>query len=459
MSVTYDQTSANGHALAYAMGRPTTACAGSICTYYSYDKMGRIQDLWQMAGSGGVHYDYNAAGLATHYTNGVGVGFDQAFNAAGQVTKLTSSLNDAAHPAVLANNLGYGPTGALTSIQYGVQGDAGNGLVETRSYNSLLQPSSYAVTNPTNSSNVLGQTFSFASNGNLLAYQANGNQSFSRVYSYDHLNRLTGMTGDCNLNWTYDAWGNRLNQSVTSGPCTGGGGNGSVNTRNQLGGFSYDVAGNMTAVPNGTSNVSVTYDAENRVVWVGPANTSGSVHYTYDAAGQRVKKETVGGGTTNYVFDATGHVVAETDANGGWNAGYVYLNGKLEAVYRDGTTYFVHGDHLGSTRLWTGVNRSVQRNLDYQPFGEALNRGQSNDFQFTGQEHDSESNTEHFLYREYSSNIGRWTNPIRQDWRLSILEILRHGIATPTCSTIQCRSGMKKGWIVSTTKAAGITGL
>lgn len=108
------------------------------------------------------------------------------------------------------------------------------------------------------------------------------------------------------------------------------------------------------AVPNGASNVGVTYDAENRVIWVGPPNTSGSISTGTMPPGSAVQKTTVGGNATRYVFDAGGEVVAETDANGNWQVGYVYLNGQLEATYKDGTTYFVHG----SSRLHAFVDRT-----------------------------------------------------------------------------------------------------
>jgi YD repeat-containing protein len=56
----------------------------------------------------------------------------------------------------------------------------------------------------------------------------------------------------------------------------------SATTQNQVSGYGYDQAGNLTSIP-GTGE-TFSYDAENRI-----ASTAG-VSYTYDGDGQRVAK-------------------------------------------------------------------------------------------------------------------------------------------------------------------------
>jgi len=106
-----------------------------------------------------------------------------------------------------------------------------------------------------------------ADNGNLASLVATGTagtQSFSRVYGYDSLNRLLSMSapGDpcTGLSWTYDAWGNRTDQTPTGGNCYPF--HAAADTNNRLVGYSYDAAGNMTW--DGTH--TYTYDAENRII-------------------------------------------------------------------------------------------------------------------------------------------------------------------------------------------------
>ncbi|HVB57031.1 MAG TPA: RHS repeat-associated core domain-containing protein [Candidatus Acidoferrales bacterium] len=169
---------------------------------------------------------------------------------------------------------------------------------------------------------------------------------------------------------------------------------------------SFDAAGNMTH----DASHSYTYDAENRITQVDGGSTAS---YIYDAEGRRVQK-TAAGVTTNYVYDLAGHVMAEYGCNTCWNVGYIYLNDALKGIYTNNTTYFVHPDHLGSTRLLTGYpTPSIVECDDYYPFGELTSCGGSSisTHEFTGKERDSESNLDNFGARYNSSQMGRFMSP------------------------------------------------
>ncbi|MFY9531633.1 MAG: RHS repeat-associated core domain-containing protein [Candidatus Acidiferrales bacterium] len=116
----------------------------------------------------------------------------------------------------------------------------------------------------------------------------------------------------------------------------------------------------------------------------------------------------------DYVYELGGHVVLDALPNGFWTTGYVYLNGQLVAQYsgaNTGTTYFVHRDHLGSTRLLTGMNQSVYDSLDYLPFGEQVAGGTGSSHKFTGYERDSETGVDYAMARHMSSSLGRFMSP------------------------------------------------
>jgi RHS repeat-associated protein len=82
------------------------------------------------------------------------------------------------------------------------------------------------------------------------------------------------------------------------------------------------------------------------------------------------------------------------------------------AEYKNSTTYFVHQDHLGSTRLVTGLNLAVVQNLDYFPHGEPNSTDSGITTQeFTGDESDAESGLDHTQFRQYSSPMARWMTP------------------------------------------------
>jgi RHS repeat-associated protein len=264
--------------------------------------------------------------------------------------------------------------------------------------------------------NVLDLEFNWnggsSDNGTLAGWAASGALSFSRTYSYDSLNRLYSMSspgdpsGCTGLQWTYDAWGNRTDQSVTSGTC--GTFHATVLTSNRLGSpYQYDAAGNMTY--DGTH--SYTYDAENRLIQVDGGSTGS---YVYDGSGVRASKTTAAG-SIDFVHDTAGNVMAEWTPTGNmtgfWSAGYIYLGRQLLAEYLNSTTYFIHPDHLGSTRALTTVTQSVSGAVDYGPFGEQFYGGVGITHKFTGLEQDAESGQNHTWFRQYSPAMGRWPSP------------------------------------------------
>jgi RHS repeat-associated protein len=389
-----------------------TSCCATAAEIFSYDPVGRVllnTQYTQNMGYLPVNYTYDLAGDLTSATNGKGVTISYGYDSAQRPNSVTSNLIDSQHPATLFTvdpSVGYFPAGALRKGTYG------NGLTETNVFNNRLQPCLLDV----NSSNITLQTCNDSTpsgnlldlwmgygttnnNGNVLNWNATGQQSFVRTYTYDSLNRLltqssTGSGGS--FSWTVDPWGNRTAQTLTGG--TGYAWSSQVNTNNQLmgGPYTYDLAGNLLTDGNHT----YTYDAENRISTVDGATT-----YLYNAEGRRVEK--VSGAWSDFIHDLSGNIVAEVDANG-WATGYVYLGESLLAEYRDSTTYFVSQDHLGSTRLMTGVNQSVYDTMDYQPYGEQIAGDTGTTHKFTGKERDAETGDDYFGARYYGSTIGRF---------------------------------------------------
>ena len=92
-------------------------------------------------------------------------------------------------------------------------------------------------------------------------------------------------------------------------------------------------------------------------------------------------------------------------------ANYIYFNGSLLAEYKNATTYFVHKDHLGSTRLLTATDKSIFGSMDFYPFGEQASGGSGTTHKFTGKERDSESGLDNFGIRYDSSSFGRFMTP------------------------------------------------
>ena len=409
----------------YAGGTSGKATA----TTYSYDAMGRVIREWQqtpsVAAAGSFTYNsYDLAGNLSSATDTTGTTISYTHDAASRLASVTSSWIDAQHPATLWSvdpTQGYYPHGALKKATFG------NGLTESAVIEPRLQICrlnlSTAGGAPTDCNSALPsdtiQSYQYAfgvwgstNSGNITAYAASGKQSFNRSYSYDKLNRLQSMTDSASgqpckgLSWTIDAWGNMTQQTPTNGTCLSL--NVAVGTNNRFQtGYTYDAAGNLT----NDGQHSYTYDAENRIVGVDGGSTAS---YIYNENGKRVRKNK-GSGWTEYFYGPNGAVQTEL-VNGAWGTRYVYGGSGLLAEYTNGTTEFVHSDHLGSTRLVTGLSKQILDCLDYLPFGQQINSspcfaGAATSYKFTGKERDSESGLDNFEARYDASSLGRFMTP------------------------------------------------
>jgi RHS repeat-associated protein len=307
--------------------------------------------------------------------------------------------------------------------------------------------------------NVTGFTDSVMGNWSLAAVP---NSSGGTSNGYDTLNRLvtmhnTATTSTSNqyagqyLCWSYDAFGNRTQQSQQSTPCPTSGASSSYsvlsyNSLNQLSGvtppggssaspspLSYDPAGNVVS-DNGSGNTYL-YDGEGRVCAVASSGPTGGALYTayvYDADGTRVAKGTIQRwGTcdpltngfqpmTDYILGPGGQQLTEMamDENGqmAWKHTNVWADGKLLATYdRDGLHYHLT-DWLGTRRVQTDSGGAIEDACASLPYGDALTcigPTFTTEHHFTGKERDTESGNDYFDARYYSSSMGRFISP---DW-------------------------------------------
>jgi RHS repeat-associated protein len=289
---------------------------------------------------------------------------------------------------------------------------------------------------------------SYQPNGNVQAFSDSTNGNWSSI-TYDNLNRMTSATQTIPgqaaqyFCWSYDSFGNRRTQLAATSQCNGSTPPSTVNynSQNQVtflqniapNGFTYDAAGNVTA--DGTNQYL--YDAEGRVCAVGNTPMGGGMfmtQYIYDAEGQRVAKGTITSWSCNtnsngfvqtnsYVLGSSGEQVSELDGNGSWIHTNVFAAGQLIATYRNdapagqaeltGLHYHL-ADWLGTNRVqltYAGQSEETCRSL---AFGDGLNCtgvADSTEQHFTGKERDTESGLDHFQFRSYSSNMGRWMSP------------------------------------------------
>jgi RHS repeat-associated protein len=258
-------------------------------------------------------------------------------------------------------------------------------------------------------------------NGNVWGITNYKDNTRNQSFTYDLLNRLTSAQNagaDCTkkaLNpnqteywgnsYSYDAWGNLLAKSVTK--CSAETFSVPALANNQLTGYGYDAAGNMTSDPT-DGGLALSYDQENRI------SSAGGYTYTYDADGNRIKK-TNGSTGTLYWYMSPG-IVAESDLSGTLKSEYVFFDGERVAR-RDlpsGTVAYYFSDHLKTASVITDAAGNIKSESDYYPWGGELQflANDSNHYKFTGKERD-ETGLDYFGARYYSNGLARFITP---DW-------------------------------------------
>ena len=416
----------------------TTVGTSAFSTAYTHDGFGRIQTSTQttVAAPGYTFvytYDLNDQLTKVRYPSGRTVSYVP--DSVGRI----SAVKNEATGQYYAQNIGYTPSGAMSTITLG------NGVVEQRTWNDRLQLTGLTATR--SGATVLGLGF-YPCSG-LATSCASGNTgnvqgqtiafpglSLTQNYTYDVLARIGSVNegaGSWKRGYGYDAVGNRYvdpDTAKTSGytissftPTATS--NFDANNRLGVNNSAYDPSGvgNQTAI----GGYSYTYDAENRMITanldVGGTGVS-SAGYVYDGRGQRVQKITCPAGTrpcnasatgataTTYVYDAFGELAAEYGASSGTQAGC-------------GTpTCYVSVDQIGSTRVVTDANGNAVRRYDYTPFGEELWAGTGGrttamgyqsapdgfNPKFTGQYRDTENFLDYFRARYHSPQQGRFVS-------------------------------------------------
>lgn len=422
----------------YPIGHRTSMCHGSGAASWNHDPLGRIStEKRTLVGSANVtrtvSYGYNLDDSLATLTYPSSRMLTYAVGGAGRPLTVTET----AHNISYLTSATYAPPGQLYSFAMGNSSIAG-----AMTYNSHLEPLQAYYTTGSISSQTLAQLLqlpcpstaaTIMSRSYDLGLGANDNGNIHTItdclysdrtqhFDYDSLNRLsdayTTGTASKTSNWgevyTIDAWGNLTNIALKSGWKNSELLNAApASTYNQLNGFCYDTAGNMSASVSCPSSTYV-YDGENRVV-----STAGWT-YVYDGDGRRAIKcngayPSCSAGTL-YWSDVSGNTLDESDLGGAQQEEYVYFGGRRIAR-RDltgNTVHYFFADHLGSTNIITNSSGSIQKTSAYYPFGgEIVVTGGSfaNNYKFTGKERDAESGLDNFGARYNASSLGRFMTP------------------------------------------------
>jgi RHS repeat-associated protein len=402
-------------------------------TAYSYDPMGRTSETLtntpNFPTTGTVYAmtaTYDLAGNRTSLTNSTGRTFNYSYDAGGrlQTASNTVGLDVNGTPTYvttpMVSSMTYFPSGQSQTMTT----NTGSATVTgTWGVDSRLRVTSYQNLSSANSSSTnYGYSLTYTPNSNVstdaetVYNPASGATSWSWNFGYDSMNRLASAQSagavQFGCAWTYDSFGNRLDQEPSGSGLSCLSLSTPVNPNNQLSDplYSYDASGDILAEGGNT----LTYDGEGRIL------TVGATTYLYDAAGQRVSKIT-GGVETDYLRDPDGSLL-DTYVGGSifnqpqemWVGGKHFGTVTVATGNTSQTEVFSLTNWLGSEAARTASTGIPTSGYVSQPFGDAqtsLFGSDTDDIHLTGKERDYESGNDYFGARYYASPMGRFMSP------------------------------------------------
>ncbi len=357
VSFTYD--SGAGANLAGRLAKATAKqCDANISEYnevYSYEVSGLLQFRdanWVRNGSTltrRVDPTWNQMGTLDAF----------GYGTPGSLYSYGYTYDNAWRPATMAgegltlvDSIVYSAAGAMKNFTR--RESASVTVTNNYAFNALNQLTNQTIARNGTTVQNLSYTFSATQNNGQILSQTDALSAETVEYTYDALNRLATAetTGpQWGLQFSYDGFGNRTNQTVTkgSGPTHSVAIDAGTN-RISTGGYLYDANGNMTQMPLMTMG----YDVANRMVTSNHSG-AGTQTYGYNQANQRIFVRN-GSTVTYYLYGMGGERLIEFQetCTGGACSGYqenqrwIYFAGRKMFSMTGSTLKAIAPDRLAS---------------------------------------------------------------------------------------------------------------
>lgn len=250
-------------------------------------------------------------------------------------------------------------------------------------------------------------------------------------YSYDERGQLLSVKRDGTVieQYAYDSNGNRLSHTpgnTTQTDFVDAQDRWDQTRTTNYGNIFYGVSANGEVIskqvktPSPGPITNYTYDFFGNLTGVSVAGGS-TISYVVDGMNRRVGKKVNGNIVKRWLYRDRLRPVAELDGAGALVARFVYgaRPNVPDVVMRDGKTYRIVSDQVGSPRLAVDVNDgTVVYRAEYSAFGvQTMITGNADwiPFGFAGGLYDGDTGLVRFGAREYEPFTGRWMqkDPIR----------------------------------------------
>jgi RHS repeat-associated protein len=337
---------------------PRFASAGTPVTTLAYDLGGRLLSVTNELGHV-TEYTYDSRNAVLTVEDNLGNVTEYDYDAKGNLTNITdANLNTTTYVYDDADRLVEVIDALSQSTEYGYDGNDNLTAVENAKENTTTYAYD-ALNRLIEVSDPLSRetTYTYDAAGNLVT--RTDARGLVTDYAYDSLNRLTNIdySGSTtpDVNFTYDAVGNRL--SMADGTGTTSYAYDALNRLTEVTfpgsrtvGYQYDNAGNRSRIvyPEGTRDVDYTYDQAGRMLTVTDW-LSNVTQYTYNDAGYLTLTELPNGVTAEYGYDTADRLTSvANEGPGGVLSSFTYtlddVGNRTQVVTPEGTESYTYDD-------------------------------------------------------------------------------------------------------------------
>jgi RHS repeat-associated protein len=137
------------------------------------------------------------------------------------------------------------------------------------------------------------------------------------------------------------------------------------------------------------------------------------IEYVHDPLGRRIAKKVNGVIVEKYLWQGLTRLLAVYDGNDSLLMRFEYADDRMPiAMTRNGSTYYLTYDQVGSLRVVAGASGNVVKRIDYDSLGNVINDTNPSfaiPFGFAGGLADRDTGLVRFGFRDYDPDVGRWT--------------------------------------------------